>query len=77
VVAALAACSFRGGDHAPLVKPPSTPCSLEAEAFCKEQLTSEDPSTCIARETYRCEIREEAARRAAETKETAPGSPPP
>jgi F0F1-type ATP synthase membrane subunit c/vacuolar-type H+-ATPase subunit K len=37
-VLALTACSFRGGDYAPLAKEPETPCSRQAEEFCKENL---------------------------------------
>jgi hypothetical protein len=54
-----AGCSFRGGDFAPLAKEPETKCSLEAEAFCKENLGSADLATCIKRETYRCELLEQ------------------
>lgn len=54
-----ASCSFTGGDFAPLAKDPETPCSREAEAFCKENLGSADLATCIKRETYRCELLEE------------------
>ena len=59
LLAALAACSFRGGDFAPLAKEPETKCSREAEEFCKENLGSADLATCIKRETYRCELLEE------------------
>ena len=54
-----AGCSFRGGDFAPLAKEPETKCSRVAEDFCKENLGSADLSTCIKRETYRCELLEE------------------
>jgi hypothetical protein len=56
-----AGCSFRGGDFAPLAKEPETPCSKEAEAFCKENMGSEDLASCIKRETYRCELLEQEA----------------
>ena len=59
LLAALAACSFRGGDFAPLAKEPETECSRAAEEFCKENLGSADLATCIKRETYRCELLEE------------------
>jgi hypothetical protein len=55
----VAACSFRGGDFAPLAKEPETECSRAAEAFCKENLGSADLATCIKRETYRCELLQE------------------
>lgn len=54
-----AACSFTGGDYAPLAKDPETPCSREAEAFCKANLGSADLATCVKRETYRCELLEQ------------------
>ncbi len=59
LLSALAACSFRGGDFAPLAKEPETECSRAAEEFCKENLGSADLATCIKRETYRCELLEE------------------
>lgn len=55
----LAGCSFRGGDFTPLAKEPETPCSRQAEAFCKENLGSADLATCVKREKYRCELLEE------------------
>ena len=55
----IAGCSFRGGDFTPLAKEPETPCSRQAEAFCKENLGSADLATCVKRETYRCELLEE------------------
>lgn len=58
-VLALAACSFRGGDFAPLAKEPETPCSRQAEEFCKENLSSENHAACVKREKYRCELLEE------------------
>jgi hypothetical protein len=63
LLAALAGCSFRGGDFAPLAKEPETKCSLEAEAFCKDNLGSADLATCIKRETYRCELLEEQSQK--------------
>jgi hypothetical protein len=54
-----ASCSFRGGDFTPLAKEPETPCSRQAEAFCKENLGSADLASCIKRETYRCELLEQ------------------
>ena len=54
-----AACSFRGGDFAPISKEPETPCSREAEEFCKANLGSADLATCVKRETYRCELLEQ------------------
>jgi hypothetical protein len=59
LVASTAACSFRGGDFAPMAKDPETPCSREAEAFCKGNLGSADLATCVKRETYRCELLEQ------------------
>jgi hypothetical protein len=53
------ACSFRGGDFAPMAKEPETPCSREAETFCKANLGSADLATCVKRETYRCELLEQ------------------
>ena len=53
------ACSFRGGDFTPLAKEPETPCSKQAEAFCKEHLGSENLATCVKREKYRCELLEQ------------------
>ncbi|MBM4337188.1 MAG: hypothetical protein FJ108_14995 [Deltaproteobacteria bacterium] len=58
-VALTAGCSFRGGDFTPLATEPETPCSRQAEAFCKENLGSADLSTCVKREKYRCELLEE------------------
>jgi hypothetical protein len=58
-VLALAACSFRGGDFAPLAKEPDTPCSIQAEEFCKESLSSENHAVCVKREKYRCELLEQ------------------
>ena len=55
----VAACSFRGGDFAPLAKEPETKCSREAAAFCSENLGSADLATCTKRETYRCELLEQ------------------
>lgn len=55
----LGACSFRGGDFTPLAKEPETPCSKQAEAFCKEHLGSENLATCVKREKYRCELLEQ------------------
>lgn len=55
----IAGCSFRGGDFTPLAKEAETPCSRQAEAFCKENLGSADLATCVKRETYRCELLEE------------------
>jgi hypothetical protein len=52
-------CSFTGGDYAPLAKEPDTPCSIQAEQFCKENLGSADLATCIKREKYRCELLEQ------------------
>jgi hypothetical protein len=57
--AALAGCSFRGGDFAPMAKEPETACSKQAEAFCKEHLGSENLATCVKREKYRCELLEQ------------------
>jgi hypothetical protein len=59
VLCCAAACSFRGGDFAPESKEPETPCSLEAESFCKGSLSSADLATCVKRETYRCELLEQ------------------
>jgi hypothetical protein len=59
LLAAVAGCSFRGGDFAPLAKEPETECSRAAEEFCKENLGSADLATCIKRETYRCELLKE------------------
>jgi hypothetical protein len=50
------ACSFRGGDFAPMAKEPETACSKQAEAFCKEHLGSENLAACVKREKYRCEL---------------------
>ena len=58
-VLALGACSFRGGDFAPLEKEPETECSRQANAFCKEHLGSENLATCVKREKYRCELLEQ------------------
>ena len=55
----LVGCSWTGGDYAPLAKEPDTPCSLQAEDFCKENLGSADLATCIKREKYRCELLEQ------------------
>lgn len=54
-----ASCSFRGGDFTPQAKEPETPCSRQAEAFCKDNLGSADLASCIKRETYRCELLEQ------------------
>jgi len=59
-------CSFRGGDFAPLAKEPETPCSRAAEDFCKENLGSADLTSCIKRETYRCELLEQQGDKPAE-----------
>ncbi len=59
LLSSIAACSFRGGDFAPLAVEPETKCSRAAEDFCKENLGSADLSTCIKRETYRCELLEQ------------------
>lgn len=59
LLAALCACSFRGGDFTPLAKEPETPCSREAEEICKEKLGSADIGNCVAREKYRCELLEQ------------------
>ena len=53
---AFSACSFRGGDFTPLAKEPETECSKQAEAFCKENLGSENLAACVKREKYRCEL---------------------
>jgi hypothetical protein len=55
-------CSWTGGDFTPLAKEPDTPCSLQAEEFCKENLGSADLATCIKREKYRCELLEQEER---------------
>ena len=59
---ALGACSFRGGDFAPLDKEPETECSRQADAFCKEHLGSENLATCVKREKYRCELLEQESK---------------
>jgi len=59
LLAALPACSFRGGDFTPMKKEPETPCSREAEEICKEKLGSADIGNCVAREKYRCEVLEQ------------------
>ncbi len=63
---AFGACSFRGGDFTPLAKEPETPCSRQAEEFCKEHLGSENLAACVKREKYRCELLEEEGKPPAE-----------
>ena len=66
VLAALCACSFRGGDFTPMPKEPETPCSKEAQEICKEKLGSADIGNCVAREKYRCELLEEESKKSPE-----------